>query len=100
MADAFDHKCSDADCIYLGKPTSGISCKCRVGREVMMFAEIDRLTRENEALRAELDNSQSLLVMINHIGPDKDMWSTEDIPNLTKVQIVQNRAALALKEPA
>jgi hypothetical protein len=51
-----------------------------------------------EKLRRDLDNSQSLLVMINHIGPSENMWKAEDVANLLTVQVSQNRDSLSSTE--
>lgn len=47
------------------------------------------------AAREALGDSQSLLVMIDHIGADSSMWIREDLRDLLTDQITSNRAALA-----
>jgi hypothetical protein len=45
-------------------------------------------------MREALDNSQSLLVMVNHIGPKPELWETEEMSTLLVEQIMENRKAL------
>ncbi|GEL44286.1 hypothetical protein MEX01_48770 [Methylorubrum extorquens] len=58
-------------------------------------AEAARLRGDVEALKDALDNSQSLLATIHHIGPDRPFWEAEDLTAQVVEQIDQNRTALA-----
>jgi chromosome segregation ATPase len=53
---------------------------------------------EIATMRAALDNSQSLLVMIREIAPTDAGWREEGVPALLQDQISSNRAALTTPE--
>lgn len=48
-----------------------------------------------EGLREALDNSQSLLAMVYHLGGDRYAWKVEGVSDLLAKQMDENRAALA-----
>lgn len=71
----------------------------RAVRKIDIGALLDqppaRSSADSASLRDALDNSQSLLVMIDLVGPDSASWIKEDMRDLLTKQIVENRTSLS-----